>query len=66
VSHALARLPEQQAQLLEAFHYDRIKVSQIAQTFGMSERAVEGRLRRARERLRRELEAVWKAQGGLV
>lgn len=66
VSHALARLPEQQAQLLEAFHYDRFKVSQIAQTFGMSERAVEGRLRRARERLRRELEAVWKAQGGLV
>ncbi|HEX7121225.1 MAG TPA: sigma-70 family RNA polymerase sigma factor [Gemmatimonadaceae bacterium] len=66
VSHALARLPKQQAQLLEAFHFDRFKVSQIAQTSGLSERAVEGRLRRARERLRRELEAVWKAHGGLV
>lgn len=66
VSHALARIPERQAKLLEAFHFDRFKVAQIAEAFGMSERAVEGRLRRARERLKRELEAVMKAQGGLA
>jgi DNA-directed RNA polymerase specialized sigma24 family protein len=34
--------------------------------FGLSERAVEGRLRRARERLRREIEAVMKTQGGIA
>lgn len=66
VTHALDRLPEKQARLLEAFHFERSKVSQIAQAFGMSERAVEGRLRRARESLRREIEAVLKAQGGLA
>lgn len=58
VCHALARLPDGQAQLLEAFHFEDRGVSQIAERFGLSERAVEGRLRRARQRLRRELEAV--------
>ncbi|HSA55734.1 MAG TPA: sigma-70 family RNA polymerase sigma factor [Gemmatimonadaceae bacterium] len=66
VNHALDRLPEKQARLLEAFHFERFKVSQLAQALGMSERAVEGRLRRARESLRREIEAVLKAQGGLA
>lgn len=58
VCHALARLPQEQAQLLEAFHFDDRPTSQIAQSFGLSERAVEGRLRRARQRLRRELESL--------
>jgi RNA polymerase sigma-70 factor (ECF subfamily) len=66
VNQAIERLPPGQARLLEAFHFDRFKVTQIAARFGLSERAVEGRLRRARERLRRELEAVLKAQGGLA
>ena len=56
VTQALARIPEAEARLLETFHYDRMKMSQLAELYGISERAVEGRLRRARERLRRELE----------
>jgi RNA polymerase sigma-70 factor (ECF subfamily) len=64
VCHALARLPAGQAQLLEAFHFEDRRVSQIAERFGLSERAVEGRLRRARERLRRELESVMDFEGG--
>jgi RNA polymerase sigma-70 factor, ECF subfamily len=64
VCHALARLPSAQAQLLEAFHFEDRRMSQIAKTFGLSERAVEGRLRRARERLRRELESMLTMQGG--
>jgi RNA polymerase sigma-70 factor (ECF subfamily) len=66
VSCALARLPAGQARLLEAFHFERVKVAEMARTFGMSERAVEGRLRRARERLRREIVAALKAQGELA
>ena len=66
VSHALARIPPAEAQLLEAFHYERYKVAQLAQAYGTSERAIEGRLRRARERLRRELEISLNAQGGLA
>jgi RNA polymerase sigma-70 factor (ECF subfamily) len=66
VNRALARLPSGQVQLLEAFHFERIKVAEIARLFHMSERAVEGRLRRARERLRREIEAVMKAAGGVA
>jgi RNA polymerase sigma-70 factor (ECF subfamily) len=56
VRHALTRLSDAEARLLEAFHFDQCKVSQIAAAYGVSERAVEGRLRRARERLRHELE----------
>ncbi len=60
VSQALARIPPPEAQLLESFHYERRKMSELAATMGISERAVEGRLRRARERLRRELETTMK------
>src|SRR5581483_5740723 len=66
VSQALARIPNAEARLLETFHYDRLKMSQIAELYGISERAVEGRLRRARERLRRELENALKGNGGLA
>jgi RNA polymerase sigma-70 factor (ECF subfamily) len=58
VRHALARLPSAQARLLEAFHFEEQRVAEIAETFGISERAVEGRLRRARQKLRRELESI--------
>lgn len=60
VCHALARMPSGEAELLEAFHFEDRRMSEIARTSGISERAVEGRLRRARERLRRELESMLK------
>jgi len=43
-----------------------MKMSQLAELYGISERAVEGRLRRARERLRRELESTLKRNGGMA
>jgi len=64
VDHALAQLPVNQAQILEAFHLEDRRTAQIAESMGVSERAVEGRLRRARQRLRRELEAVMRIAGG--
>jgi len=64
VCHALARLPDAEARLLEAFHFEDRRVAQIAAVSGLSERAVEGRLRRARQRLRRELETVMQFEGG--
>jgi RNA polymerase sigma-70 factor (ECF subfamily) len=66
VSQALARLPQAEARLLESFHYDRCKVAQLAAGLGISERAIEGRLRRARERLRRELEITLKVERGIA
>lgn len=57
VRRALARLPFPQMRLLEAFHYDRQAVAEIAAVSGLTERAVEGRLRRTRQNLRREIEA---------
>ena len=66
VSQALTRIPPAEAQLLETFHYDHLKMSQIAAAYGISERAIEGRLRRARERLRRELEITLKIDRGLA
>jgi RNA polymerase sigma-70 factor (ECF subfamily) len=65
VCRALARLPSAQAALLEAFHFQDRRMAQIANAAGVSERAVEGRLRRARERLRRELESMLKIKGAL-
>ena len=66
VAQAMLRLPEAEARLLEAFHYDRLKTAQLAASYGISERAVEGRLRRARERLRRELEITLRMERGLA
>jgi RNA polymerase sigma-70 factor, ECF subfamily len=53
---ALSRLPEHESRLLHQFHYQRCRVAQLAGMYGVSERAIEGRLRRARERLRAEVE----------
>jgi RNA polymerase sigma-70 factor (ECF subfamily) len=52
VQRALDRLPGAQARLLESFHFERRPVDEIAVSTGLSQRAVEGRLRRARARLR--------------
>jgi len=54
----LARLKPSQARLLEAFHLDAESVRDIASEMRLSERAVEGRLRRARLKLRKQLEPV--------
>ena len=63
VTHALARMPAPQAELIETFHLEDRSMSQIAKEAGVSERAVEGRLRRARQRLRRELESLLPLRG---
>lgn len=52
MTRAMALLPPAESELLEAFHYERQKLSQLAELHGTTERAIEGRLRRARERLR--------------
>jgi RNA polymerase sigma-70 factor (ECF subfamily) len=56
LQRALDKLPRAQARLLEAFHFDESSVGEIAAARGLSERAVEGRLRRARVRLRQQVE----------
>ena len=64
VTSALARMPAPQAELIETFHFDDRRTSEIARNAGVSDRAVEGRLRRARQRLRRELESLLNIKGG--
>jgi RNA polymerase sigma-70 factor, ECF subfamily len=63
VRSALAKLPALQKRLLSAFHLERRPVAEIAATMGISERGVEGRLRRARQKLRREIESDPGARG---
>lgn len=65
VNWGLSRMRPAQARLLEAFHLEGRKVSEIAAESGLSERAVEGRLRRAREKLRTHLESTVRKNGGL-
>lgn len=55
VQWALGSLRRSQRRLLEAYHFDRKPVREIAAELGKSERAVEGRLRRSRHALRRQL-----------
>lgn len=64
VHQALSRMPAPQAALLETFHFDERPAADIARDAGLSDRAVEGRLRRARQRLRRELISLLKINGG--
>lgn len=61
---ALSKVRKGYARLIEAFHFDGRKVSEIARKEGISERAVEGRLRRARVALRDELESYTKGENG--
>lgn len=63
VNQALARMPRRQSRLLEFFHFDHRRVADIAASLGLSERAVEGRLRRARQNLRRQVELVLQRNG---
>lgn len=58
VQWGLARLAPDEAQLLEAFHLEGDSTRALAGRLGLSERAIEGRLHRARAKLRRELAAL--------
>ena len=59
----LARLGRRRGELLEAFYLEDKNTATIAREFGISERAVEGRLRRARQALRARLERIIKQNG---
>lgn len=58
VGWGLARLRRSHAELLEAFYFDDKPVRDIALERSLSERAVEGRLRRARATLRKQLQRL--------
>ncbi len=55
VQWGLARLGSGDAELIEAFHLEGHSTRELAQQRGLSERAIEGRLHRARAKLRRLL-----------
>jgi RNA polymerase sigma-70 factor (ECF subfamily) len=65
VAWGLARLKPAQAQLIEAYHLEGRRIGEIASELGLSERAVEGRLRRARLKLRKIMEPLVGPKGGL-
>ena len=54
---AIAELPEEGRQLIASFYFQDRPIAEIAQSIGLSQRAVEGRLRRTRIRLRAVLES---------
>jgi RNA polymerase sigma-70 factor (ECF subfamily) len=58
VNQALARLRRAHAELLEELYFNGRSVRDIAQSRGLSERAVEGRLRRARQKLKKKIEQM--------
>ena len=60
----LSRLRKKDARLLETFYFDGKSVREIAADDGLSERAVEGRLRRARNKLKKHLHRYADAEGG--
>lgn len=66
MTRALSMMPEAESELLERFHYERQKVSQLATSYGITERAIEGRLRRARERLRDVITGLSSTEGTIV
>ncbi len=59
----LARLPERHARLIESFHLEGRTLREIATAEGVSERAVEGRLHRARKALKHKLEPLVRGDG---
>jgi RNA polymerase sigma factor (sigma-70 family) len=58
VSWGLSRLRRAHAEVLEAFYFDGKSVRDIARERSLSERAVEGRLWRARVKLKKKLERI--------
>ena len=59
----LARLRRRPARLLEAFYIEGKSMRTIAGDLGLSERAVEGRLRRARQALKNRLTPIMQKHG---
>jgi RNA polymerase sigma-70 factor (ECF subfamily) len=59
----LARLGRRPRRLLEAFYIEGKPTRTIATDLGLSERAVEGRLRRARQALKSRLTPIMRKQG---
>jgi RNA polymerase sigma-70 factor, ECF subfamily len=58
VGWAMARLRRSHAEVLEAFYFEGKTVHEIAADISLSERAVEGRLRRARACLKKKLDRM--------
>jgi RNA polymerase sigma-70 factor (ECF subfamily) len=58
VGWGLARLRRAHAEVLDAFYFEGQSVSEIAAARSLSERAVEGRLRRARTKLKARLNRI--------
>jgi RNA polymerase sigma-70 factor (ECF subfamily) len=58
INWGLARLRRAHAELLEDFYFAEKSVRDIARERSLSERAVEGRLRRARHKLKQKIERV--------
>lgn len=58
VGWGMARLRRAHADVLEAFYFEGKSVKEIAAARSMSERAVEGRLRRARAKLKKKLDRI--------
>lgn len=59
----ISSLGKKKARILEAFYYDGMSVREIADAMAVSERAVEGQLRRARQSLKSLLPEI-KTNGG--
>ncbi len=57
VRRAVERLPESEREVVQAFYLEETTTARVAALLGIGERVVEGRLRRARARLRNWLEA---------
>lgn len=55
VFHAMTRLKKNQIKILETFYFDNKSIKEIARDMDITERAVEGRLRRARQALKTRL-----------
>jgi RNA polymerase sigma factor (sigma-70 family) len=58
VGWGMAKLRRAHADVLEAFYFEGQSVSQIATARKVSERAIEGRLRRARAKLKKKLDRI--------
>jgi RNA polymerase sigma-70 factor (ECF subfamily) len=58
VGWAMARLRRSHSEILEAFYFEEKTVHEIAAGLSLSERAVEGRLRRSRVALKKKLDQI--------
>ncbi len=66
VNWVLAQLPTGQASLLQAYYLEDRSIADLAQEWGISDKAVDGRLRRARTRLRDRLIRMPEIEGGNI